>query len=160
MHLFDANHAFVTSLTADGVGLDFGRSVVGLGRSVAVGAPTENGGTVVIFSPCGDGVIDAPVEQCDDGNDDPTDGCDGACRATEPGDARCGDADGSGAATVVDGVLILRAVAGLGSPCTPERCDVDGNGTIGLTDGVRVLRFAAGLPAALACPSGTTSVMR
>ncbi len=28
---------------------------------------------------CGDGAINAPGEECDDGNDDPNDGCDGAC---------------------------------------------------------------------------------
>jgi len=160
VHLFDANHALVTSLTADGVGLDFGRSVTALGRSVAIGAPTEDGGTVVIFSPCGDGVVDAPVEQCDDGNDDPTDACDGACRLTTPGGDVCGDADANGSATVTDGVLVLRAVAGLASPCTATRCDVDGDGRIGLTDGVQVLRFAAGLPAALLCASDNAPRMR
>lgn len=160
VHLFDATHALVTSLTADGVGLDFGRSITALGRSVAVGAPTDDGGTVVIFSPCGDGVVDAPVEQCDDGNDDPTDACDGACRVTTAGGDVCGDADANGSATVTDGVLVLRTVAGLGSPCTAARCDVDGDGRIGLTDGVQVLRFAAGLPAALLCASDNARRMR
>lgn len=160
VHLFDQNHAFVTTLTADGVGLDFGRSITALGRSIAVGAPTEAGGTVVIFSPCGDGVVDTPVEQCDDGNDDPTDGCDGACRTTTAGGDVCGDADANGSATVTDGVLVLRAVAGLGSPCTTARCDVDGDGRIGVTDGVQVLRFAAGLPASLLCASDNARRMR
>lgn len=160
VHLFDATHALVTSLTADGVGLDFGRSITALGRSLAVGAPTEDGGTVVIFSPCGDGVVDAPVEQCDDGNDDPTDACDGACRVTTAGGDVCGDADANGSATVTDGVLVLRTVAGLASPCTAARCDVDGDGRIGLTDGVQVLRFAAGLPAALLCASDNARRMR
>ena len=160
VHLFDPSHAFVTTLTADGVGLDFGRSITGLGRSIAVGAPTDDGGTVVIFSPCGDAVVDAPVEQCDDGNDDPSDGCDGACRVTTAGGAVCGDADGSGTASVSDGVLVLRAAAGLPSPCTNARCDADGDGRIGITDGVQVLRFAAGLPASLLCTSDGASRMR
>lgn len=65
---------------------------------------------------------------------------------------RCGDADGSGTVTVTDGVLTLRAAAGLGSSCTPARCDVDGGGSVSVTDGVNVLRAAAGLSVVLACP--------
>jgi hypothetical protein len=64
----------------------------------------------------------------------------------------CGDADGSGAITVTDGVQTLRAAAGLGSNCTPARCDLDGGGTITVTDGVNVLRAAAGLTVNLGCP--------
>lgn len=154
VHLFDATGTRVQSLTADGVGIDFGRSVAALGRSVAVGAPTVDGSEVVIFSPCGDGLIDAPVEQCDGGPD-----CDDACRLASAGGDVCGDADGSGVATVSDGVQILRAAAGLPSPCTPARCDVDGNGAVGLTDGVQVLRFAAGLPTAFRCALHTASRM-
>ena len=68
---------------------------------------------------------------------------------------RCGDADGSGAVTVTDGVQILRAAAGLASSCTPARCDLDDSGSISVTDGVNVLRAAAGLPVNLACPGAT-----
>jgi alpha-mannosidase len=64
----------------------------------------------------------------------------------------CGDADGSGTVTVTDGVLVLRAAAGLSSPCSPAVCDVDASGTITVTDGVNVLRAAALLPAQLTCP--------
>ena len=64
----------------------------------------------------------------------------------------CGDADGSGMITVTDGVQTLRAAAGLGSSCTPTRCDLDDNGSISVTDGVNVLRAAAGLSVTLACP--------
>ncbi len=64
----------------------------------------------------------------------------------------CGDADLSGTVTVTDGVQVLRAAAGLSSPCTPGRCDVDGSGTISVTDGVNVLRDAAGLSSATSCP--------
>ncbi len=64
----------------------------------------------------------------------------------------CGDADGSGAITVSDGVQALRAAAGLASACTPARCDLDGSGTITVSDGVNVLRAAADLAVTLACP--------
>jgi hypothetical protein len=64
----------------------------------------------------------------------------------------CGDADGSGAITVTDGVQTLRAAAGLTSTCTAPRCDVDTSGAITVTDGVNVLRAAAGLAVTLACP--------
>jgi hypothetical protein len=64
----------------------------------------------------------------------------------------CGDADGSGMVSVTDGVQTLRAAAGLGSSCTPTRCDLDDNGSISVTDGVNVLRAAAGLSVTLACP--------
>lgn len=77
--------------------------------------------------------------------------------AATPGRAadRCGDADGGGTVTVTDGVQTLRAAAGLGSSCTPARCDLDGSGTVSVSDGVNVLREAAGLPVTLACPGGT-----
>ena len=35
---------------------------------------------------CGDGVVQAGLEECDDGNDDDSDGCLTSCRL-----ARCGD---------------------------------------------------------------------
>ena len=70
--------------------------------------------------------------------------------AFEP-DATCGDADGSGAVTVTDGVQTLRAAAGLSSPCTLATCDVNGSGTVTVTDGVAVLRGAAGLPLGGTC---------
>jgi hypothetical protein len=66
-------------------------------------------------------------------------------------DVTCGDADGSGAVTVTDGVQTLRAAAGLSSPCTLATCDVNGSGAITVTDGVAVLRGAAGLPLAGTC---------
>lgn len=57
----------------------------------------------------------------------------------------CGDADGNGSVSVVDGVQTLREAAGLPSVCTAATCDVDGNGSVSVTDGVNVLRKAAGL---------------
>lgn len=63
----------------------------------------------------------------------------------------CGDADGSGALTVTDGVQVLRGAAELSSTCSRSVCDVDGSGAIAVTDGVNVLRAAAGLWASLDC---------
>jgi CxxC motif-containing protein (DUF1111 family) len=65
----------------------------------------------------------------------------------------CGDADGSGAVTLTDGVRALRAAAGLADGCETAVCDVDGSGGVGVTDGVRILRAAAGSDATLACPA-------
>ncbi|MEO6025600.1 MAG: hypothetical protein ABIR79_01885 [Candidatus Binatia bacterium] len=67
------------------------------------------------------------------------------------GDTTCGDADGSGAVTVTDGVQTLRAAAGLTTPCTLATCDINGSGAITVTDGVAVLRGAAGLPLGGTC---------
>jgi hypothetical protein len=69
----------------------------------------------------------------------------GASVVSQAVEDACADADGDGLLTVTDGVLALRAAAGLPSPCTPYRCDVDGNGAITVTDGVGVLQRAAGL---------------
>lgn len=72
------------------------------------------------------------------------------------GAQQCGDADGSGAVGVTDGVQTLRAAAGLESVCTPAVCDVDGSGAITVTDGVAVLRKAAGLPISENCSGGVS----
>lgn len=66
--------------------------------------------------------------------------------------AECGDANGDGEVTVSDGVLVLRAAAGLVTPCTPEACDADRSGTVSISDGVNVLRHAAGLASTCAAP--------
>jgi hypothetical protein len=68
----------------------------------------------------------------------------------------CGDADGSGAVTVTDGVQVLRAAAGLSSNCSQRTnsCDVDGNGNVTVSDGVNVLRLAADLSVDANCPGG------
>jgi cysteine-rich repeat protein len=155
VHLYYANGNLFETLPADGAGAGFGRAVAGLGNSIAVGAPTDDGGTVIIYAPCGDGVVDAPVEQCDDGNAEDADGCDTACRTAPAGGEVCGDADGDGTPSLSDGVQLLRAAAGLSSVCTLARCDVDGSGSIGVSDAVQVLRAAAGLPFQGACETRT-----
>ena len=76
-----------------------------------------------------------------------------ATRSTPAEAQRCGDADASTAITVSDGILVLRAAAGLAGSCpTAAVCDLDGDGRITLSDGVNVLRLAAGLSALTACP--------
>lgn len=67
--------------------------------------------------------------------------------------AICGDADGNGDVSVTDGVIVLRAAAGLPASCTAA-CDVDGDGSLTVTDGVNVLRKSAALPSAENCPVG------
>jgi hypothetical protein len=155
VHLFDASGNLATTLPADGAGPTFGRALAGLGRSIAVGVPTDDGGSVVIYAPCGDHVVDAPVEQCDDGESGSAT-CDDECRFVTAGDD-CGDADGDGRRGVSDGVQILRAAASLASDCTLARCDVDGSGIVSITDAVQVLRAAAGLPFTGHCASRTAS---
>lgn len=81
------------------------------------------------------------------------------CTPVRTAGAQCGDADASGAATVTDGVLVLRTAAGLTGGCTlVSRCDVDGSGGITVTDGVAALRLAAGLPVETACVSQVVDV--
>ena len=67
----------------------------------------------------------------------------------------CGDADGSGAVTVTDGVATLRSAAGLSSACTTATCDVDGSGSVTVSDGVNVLRKAAGIAITENCPGAS-----
>jgi len=159
VHLHEPNGLIFQSLPADGAGPGFGRAVVALGKSLAVGVPTEDGGAVVIYAPCGDGVVDPPVEECDDGNDVDDDACDDECHVATTEPPVCGDADGDGAVSVSDGVQILRAAAGLSSVCTLGRCDLDGGGTISISDGVQALRAAAGLPSGGDCTPGSADAL-
>ena len=62
----------------------------------------------------------------------------------------CGDANRSGSVTVTDGVLILRAAAGLGT-VPDELCDMNQDRRITVADGVLALRRAAGLPGEVTC---------
>lgn len=57
----------------------------------------------------------------------------------------CGDADGDGQVTDVDGVNALRAAAELSTTCTLAACDINADGVLNDTDGVLILRKAAGL---------------
>ncbi len=67
--------------------------------------------------------------------------------------ATCADANGDGTVSVTDGVVVLRAAAGLATSCTPAACDVDGSGAITVTDGVHALRTAAGLASPCTLPT-------
>jgi len=72
-------------------------------------------------------------------------------------ETECGDADTDGAATVTDGVLVLRTAAALAGGCqVSSRCDVDGNGEVTVTDGVLTLRLAAGLDVTPSCRNAVT----
>ncbi len=63
----------------------------------------------------------------------------------------CGDVDGVAGVSVSDGVNVLRAAAGLTSPCSGSLCDIDGSGTVSVSDGVATLRIAACLPSEVSC---------
>jgi hypothetical protein len=62
----------------------------------------------------------------------------------------CGDANRSGSVTVADGVLILRAAAGLGT-APSALSDLNQDRRITVADGVLALRRAASLPGELTC---------
>ena len=108
---------------------------------------------------CGDGIIQDRVEACDDGqlgipDDDCPDTCDRATcgdgytsrgfEECDPQDPRyasacsedchlidlCGDADGDGEVTIVDGQRILGRAVGLDVWCPREPCDMNGDGTV------------------------------
>ncbi len=72
----------------------------------------------------------------------------------------CGDANRDGGVTVTDGVLLLRAAAGLQTACTPLVCDLDHSGGVTVSDGVNALRAAADLAATLACPVPAVDFVR
>jgi cysteine-rich repeat protein len=61
-----------------------GLTLVGLG----VGLGARGHARRAAASHCGDGVVQAPVEECDDGNRDDGDGCSSQCLRCEAGEAR------------------------------------------------------------------------
>ncbi len=98
---------------------------------------------------CGDGRVD-PDEQCDDGDEvyTPGDACTEHCLLVN-----CGDADGSGALSLIDALLILHAALGTGD-CSLAVCNVDSNlDIITASDALRLLRVIVGFPIELRCPS-------
>ncbi len=69
----------------------------------------------------------------------------------------CGDANGDGSVTDIDGVIVLRAAALLGD-CDASVCDVNGDGQVNDLDGVLVLRKAALIPIVEQCSSVAATV--
>jgi len=90
----------------------------GAGLSLGEGGQGEEGGTVDIPEPgpgCGDGKVNQPSEECDDGNTLPGDGCSGAC--TKEDYSVCPPAGGECMSTIKCGDGVIEAA---------EACD-DGN---------------------------------
>jgi secreted trypsin-like serine protease len=73
------------------------------------------------------------------------------------------DANGDGSVTAVDGLCILRSVAGLpGTTACPQPLpngDVNGDGSITAVDSLCVLRFVAGMTPTTACPFDPRTVV-
>ncbi len=132
---------------------------------------TENPGKTTW---CGDGTIDPGSEQCDDGNNVATDGCDNACKVIPgwtcegepsvcqngPSPAKCGNGkkegaeqcddgnttDGDGCSKTCTTETIGAAVCGDGKKEGAEQCD-DGNKTAG--DGCDAACKTESIPAAI-----------
>lgn len=103
--------------------------------------------TTTLGEYCGNGVVDG-VEQCDDGNVDDGDGCEGDCTA----EIVCGDASGNDAVQTGDALLVLRSAIGQPVACPLERCDADGDDKLRTADALRVLKRAVGQSVVMACP--------
>ncbi len=54
----------------------------------------------------------------------------------------CGDANGTGAVTATDAVLVLRFAVGAKGKCETSLCDADSDGKVTASDALRVLRMA------------------
>ncbi len=100
-------------------------------------------------SMCGNGELNVPPEDCDDGDQTFTRGeaCMPDCTAT-----KCGDADGDSAVDVVDAMLVVRSAIGV-FPCSAGVCDVDGDGNHDATDAMQVLRRSVGQNVSMNCPA-------
>lgn len=106
--------------------------------------------TTTLGESCGNGVVDGD-EQCDDGNAEDGDGCEGDCTA----EIVCGDASGNDAVQTGDALLVLRSAIGQPVPCPLERCDTDGDDKLRTADALRVLKRAVGQSVVMACPPPT-----
>ncbi|MCH5279031.1 MAG: dockerin type I repeat-containing protein [Christensenellaceae bacterium] len=56
-----------------------------------------------------------------------------------------GDADGDGALTVSDAVMVLRQALGITDSCSLEQCDVNCSGEVEVADALMILRFVLGV---------------
>src|SRR5262245_29825887 len=70
--------------------------------------------------------------------------------------AVCGDVNDDDTVSVTDGIVCLRAAAGLASD---DRCDIDGDGTVSVTDGIGILRNSIALAAVLSCKTQIGTVI-
>ena len=108
---------------------------------------TSTSTTTTMPDPCGNGVVDG-LEQCDDGNTQPDDGCEPDCST----DVVCGDANGNDAVQTGDALLVLRAAIGQSVDCPDYLCDADGDLQLLTRDALRVLRRAVGQSIVMSCP--------
>ena len=105
--------------------------------------------TTCVAAACGDGVIDSG-EECDNGTGN-SDLYAGGCLLSCMIPPACGDADDTGAVTVLDAQRVLFAAVGLISNCPPATCDVNGDTQVNVTDAQITLAEAVGLPVSLSC---------
>ncbi len=89
-------------------------------------------------------------EECDNGSGN-SDVIAGGCLLDCTIAAACGDADDSGAVSVVDAQRILYAAVGLLAECPLATCDVSGDGKVTVTDAQMTMAFSVGLPVSLNC---------
>lgn len=108
---------------------------------------TTTSTTSTSLSPCGNGLVD-DMEQCDDGNAEPGDGCEDDCSS----DVVCGDASGDDSVHTGDALLVLRAAVGQPVTCPHYLCDADGDAKLRTADSLRVLKRAVGQSVVMSCP--------
>ncbi len=120
IHVFDATSSTPVQSIFGNRDNHFGISMTALGRGIAVStnAPYYGGRSVVVYSPCGDGIVDV-AERCDDGNLIDGDGCNADCTPT------CGDGVVAVGEACDDGNRIDGD--GCDRNCTPTGC---GNGIV------------------------------
>jgi hypothetical protein len=76
--------------------------------------------------------------------------------AASPAPYPAGDANCDGEVTSVDGLLILKQVAGMGDAPCHHAADVDCNGVADAVDALGILRYVAGFE--LQTPAGCTPI--
>jgi len=108
---------------------------------------TSTSTTSTTLALCGNGLVD-DLEQCDDGNTEPDDGCEDDCSS----DIVCGDASGNDSVQTGDALLVLRAAVGQAVTCPHYLCDADGDAKLRTADSLRVLKRAVGQSVAMSCP--------
>jgi len=115
--------------------------------STTTTSTTATSSTTTTLALCGNGLVDH-IEQCDDGNTEPDDGCEDDCSS----DVVCGDASGNDIVQTSDALLVLRAAVGQAVSCPLYLCDADGDAKLRTVDSLRVLKRAVGQSVAMSCP--------